>query len=71
MNVFRVRFEIRGGHVHCALFCAPRPDHTFAKCGDFVVRKGPEFRDLLDAFSKAEFVPAEGTVSYTVDACTP
>ncbi len=62
-NVFRVRFSIAGGHVHCRLFCAPRPDVTFAKCGDFVVCKGDEFRDLVDAFKKADFIgdePSQG-----------
>jgi len=55
VNVFRVRFDVAGGHVHCSLFCAPRSDHTFAKCGDFVVRKGPEFVDLMHAFQHVEF----------------
>lgn len=59
-TIFRVRFKIagwsHGQHVHCCLFCAEGPDRTFAKCGDFVVRKGNEFRDLLGAFSKAEFI---------------
>ena len=55
-KVFRVRFKIAGGHIHCRLFCADGPDRTFANCGEFVVRKGDEFRDLLAAFSKAEFI---------------
>lgn len=54
--IFRVRFEVAGGHVHCALFCAPRPNTTFAKCGDFTVRRGEEFVALMDAMAKIEFV---------------
>ena len=60
MNVFKVLFETQGGHVHCSLFCAPRPDHTYAKCGDFVVRRGPEFVDLMWAFKNAAFQAREG-----------
>lgn len=68
MNVFRIWFEVAGGHVHCRLFCAPRPDHTFAKCGDFVVRKGPEFVDLTH-YCDIEFRPQEG--STWEEACKP
>lgn len=53
--VWRVRFSIAGGHVHCSLFCATAPNHTFAKCGDFVVRKGDEFSSLVRAFA-ADFI---------------
>jgi hypothetical protein len=70
MNVFRVIFAIGGGHVHCRLFCAARPDITFAKCGDFVVRKGPEFRDLVHAF-KAEFVGLDSNYDTIPKACEP
>ena len=55
-HVFRVRFDVRGGHVHCRVFSAPRPDHTFAKLGDLVVTRGPEFVALMQAFDGAEFL---------------
>lgn len=68
---FRVRFSIQGGHVHCRLFEAPnRPDPTWAKCGDFCVRKGTEFRDLMASFDKAEFL-GETSTDGTVAACEP
>lgn len=54
--LFRVRFKIAGGHIHCSLFCAPAPNMTWAKCGDFVVRKGPEFEALLRVMGGVEFV---------------
>jgi hypothetical protein len=57
---FRVRFDVQGGHVHCGLFCAKQLNMTFAKCGDFVVRRGEEFASLLRAFSGAQFVGVEG-----------
>lgn len=54
--IFRVRFEVAGGHVHCALFAAQALNMTFAKCGDFTVRKGLEFRELVIAFGGAQFL---------------
>lgn len=51
---YRVRFTIAGGHVHCHLFYGEE-GKTFAKCGDFVTRRGAEFRDLVDSFS-ADFI---------------
>ncbi len=57
---WRVRFAIRGGHVHCRLFSTNNPKGTWAKCGDFVTRKGAEFRDLLAGFQAAEFIPEDG-----------
>lgn len=68
---FRIRFSIQGGHVHCRLFEAPnRIDVTWAKCGDFTVRKGPEFRDLLGAFAKTDFL-GETDDDGIVEACQP
>jgi hypothetical protein len=40
---------------------------TFAKCGDFYVRRGEEFTSLLRAFSGAEFI-GDGTIGITA-AC--
>lgn len=68
---FRVRFAIQGGHVHCRLFEAPnRIDVTWAKCGEFTVRKGTEFRDLMGSFAKAEFL-GEDEKHGIVEATTP
>ena len=53
--IWRIRFTIREGHIHCAIFLAPGPDRTFAKCGDFVVCKGAEFASLAKSFD-ADFV---------------
>jgi hypothetical protein len=69
-NIFRVRFRIGGGHVHCRLFSAKnRRDPAWAKCGDFTVCRGPEFRDLITAF-KAEYVPEPDESGSVVDAQT-
>ena len=54
--IFRIRFKVAGAHVHCRLFSAKAHDETFAYLGSFVVSKGVEFRDLLGAFKKAEFL---------------
>jgi hypothetical protein len=56
MSVYRVRFAVAGAHVHCRLFCAPQSNTTWAKCGDFVVRRGEEFRSLVRSFSEADFL---------------
>lgn len=69
-NIFRVRFAVAGGHVHCRLFAAPnRRDPTFAKCGDFTVCRGPEFRDLVTVF-KAEYVSESDESGSIIDAQT-
>jgi hypothetical protein len=55
-HIFRVRFAIKGGHVHCRLFSSRNlRSPAWAKCGDFCVTKGREFRDLDYAF-RAEMV---------------
>lgn len=55
MMVWRIRFRVHGGHVHCRLFGAPQANRTYAWCGDFTVRK-EEFASLQTAFQGAEFV---------------
>jgi len=55
--IFRIIHRLAGGHVHCDLFCAPAPNQTFAKCGSFVVCRGPEFEQLLRAMPGVNFVP--------------
>lgn len=70
-HIFRIRFKIGGGHIHCRLFAAAnRRDPAWAKCGEFTVCKGAEFSRLLDAF-KCE-VLAEPDEAYGIEeACTP
>lgn len=45
---FKLKHELRGGHVHIAVFSGPDRDHL-GKCGDLVMRaeEWPEFRDIL------------------------
>jgi hypothetical protein len=65
MSQFRIRFQIEGAHVYCTLYVTPTRGLPFGKCGDFVVRKGEEFKELVRAFSGADFVgqnPAIGIV---------
>jgi len=56
VGIYRIRFNVTGTHVHCRLFYAKEPRTTFAKCGDFTVRRGVEFRDLIETFVHVEFV---------------
>lgn len=36
---FKVKFELKGAHIHCDLFAAPFPNSTWAGCGSFCVRE--------------------------------
>ena len=54
--IWRIRFTVAGGHVHCRLFVAKGINMTFAKCGDFTVSRGEEFASLMQAFPKADFI---------------
>lgn len=56
--VFKVRYEVAGGHVHCTLFVAKHPNQTWANCGNFCVSDGEEFDALRAAFSGATFYKA-------------
>jgi hypothetical protein len=58
--IWRVRFDVKGGHVHCELFVAKRRENIFAKCGSFVVQRGEEFSDLLRTMTNTEFIGVEG-----------
>lgn len=63
--MYRIRFTIAGGHIHCALFYAPASNQTFAKCGEFIIRKGAEFEALLRSMSGVDFIghmPHDGIV---------
>lgn len=56
MSIFRIRFQVEGDHVHCTLYAAPERNLPWAKCGDFVVRKGEEFESLVASFAGADFI---------------
>ena len=56
MTLFRIRYKVFGGHIHCRLFSGKHPSQTFAKCGDFTLSRGQEFIDFTDVFSRAEFI---------------
>ena len=53
--IWRVRYEVRGDHIHCRLFCAAQKNRTFAFCGDFRIR-AEEWADFQQAFQGAEFI---------------
>lgn len=57
MRNFLVQFSILGNHVHCSVFTPDR-----ANCGKLTVRRGDEFRALLNAFSNAHFIGKEDGV---------
>lgn len=37
MRTFRIRWQRRGGHIHCRVFSAENPSGTFAKLGDLTM----------------------------------
>ena len=59
MNIYRIRFSIGGGHIHCRLFVSKSINHNFALCGTFVVSKGEEFKDLMKSCQAVEFLGDE------------
>lgn len=71
MSVFRVRFRIAGGHVHCRLFVAPRANSTFAKAGDFTLSKGAEFKDFCLMMSESVELVGETELDTQYEAFTP
>lgn len=66
--IFRCRFEVAGGHVHCSLFSGKSINQTFAKLGDFVVTRGEEFIALECVMSGVEFLPKVGSTYSILDA---
>lgn len=46
--IFKVFYQVAGGHVHCDLFAAGEIGARFTKCGSFVVRS-----DEFDALKRA------------------
>lgn len=67
-HYFRLRYEIKGGHVHCRLFSTTNPNGTWAKNGDLVFTKGTEFRDFI-ALNAAMDVVAEDGMGNLAEAC--
>ena len=63
--IYRIKFSIGGGHVHCSLFVSQSPNHTFAKCGDFCVRRGEEFVALLRDMNGVAFIGIDDKVGIT------
>lgn len=47
MIMFRIYYEVAGGHVHCRFFAGKNPG-SLGKCGDFTMRK-----DEFDVFMEA------------------
>jgi hypothetical protein len=54
--MFRCRFEILGGHIHCRIFAGNEGALAFSKCGDLVFRKGPEFFGFVKACPGMDFI---------------
>lgn len=55
---FRIRFSVAGDHVHCRLFsqkCGVVSDYQLL--GQFVVRRGGEFKSLVRSFQGTQFIP--------------
>lgn len=69
---FRIRFEIRGSHVHCRLFSQPITGGDYQLLGNFVVSRGDEFRSLMSAFIPLQAIPDHGSlgVSAALDPST-
>lgn len=52
--IWKIRWEKRGGHYHCAVFSALSERSTFAKSGDLVVRED-EWASFRNLMGKAHF----------------
>lgn len=53
--VFRIRYELRGGHVHCRFF-AGKHKGALGKCGDLVMRD-VEFTKFRTSAKFIQFLP--------------
>lgn len=51
--IFRLYYEVKGGHVHCRLFAGPH-DGALGKCGDLCMRTN-EFNLFRDAATFMQF----------------
>ena len=59
MKTFRIRYQKRGGHIHCRVFSASNPSGTFAKLGDLTMdeQDWDSFRDQVG--TGWQFLPEE------------
>jgi hypothetical protein len=57
--IFRIRFEQRGGHIHCRLFQTKAPGQTWQKNGELVFDEAgwEAFAALM--VGRVEFLPEE------------
>lgn len=55
MTMFRIRYELRGGHVHMRVF-AGTSEAALGKCGDLVMRE-EEFDNFRERADFVEFKP--------------
>lgn len=60
--IFRVRYRLAGGHVHCRMF-AGRQEGALGKCGDLTMRED-EFRRFMRVRG-IEFAPEDGSAPLT------
>jgi len=67
--VFRCRYTVQGGRVHCRLFVAPAKDKTFAKCGDFCVSAGAEMNALFESTPTWEYLKDSDSQGDVPSAC--
>lgn len=37
--IFKIKFQKKGAHIHCDLYCQSMPNSTWAGCGYFCVRE--------------------------------
>jgi len=58
VTYIRIRWNKLGGHIHCRVFTSQNVNGTFAKNGDLVFDEF-EWPDILDKFSRAQFVEDE------------
>lgn len=63
--IFRLRFKQLGGHVHCRLFQALSPSHTWQKNGEIVFdeRGWESFAALMH--TRIEMLPEDGGLDET------
>jgi hypothetical protein len=62
--IFKVRFEVLGGHVHCDVFVGKAYNQTFANCGHLVIDRGQQWTAFEAAFAGAEFEPKHGDPAF-------
>jgi hypothetical protein len=67
--IFRLRFIQRGGHIHCRLFQATTPDHTWQKNGELVFDE-PGWRSFCSVvWARIELIPEDATPAALIPDC--